>query len=66
MNGGGGGGGEESLPLEAAPDAQEKNMQKGTSKSGVGANREKGIKIATNWKKKGIQIIMIRVLAMWL
>ena len=56
-----------SLPLEAVPDAGEAGggggRGKRVSKSGVGAeraDREKSVKITTNWEK-GIQITMIRV-----
>ena len=45
----GGGGG--SLPLEAVPDAREKKRVKSVSKSGVGAEREKGVKNAKNGRK---------------
>ena len=49
MPGGGGGG---SLPLEAVPDARERKKRvKRVSKSGVGAEREKGVKNAKNGRK---------------
>ena len=57
FNGGWGGGGggvrERSDPggLEAVPDAREKKRVKRVSKSGVGAEREKGVKNAKNGRK---------------
>ena len=50
--------------MEAVPDAREKkNGGKGNPNQGVGAEREKGVKNAKKGEK-GIQIAMIRILAM--
>ena len=48
--------------MEAVPDAREKKDVKRVSISGVGAEREKGVKNA-KIGEKGIQIAMIRILA---
>ena len=55
--------GEGSLPLEAYQMLEKKTNAEMGIQSGVGAEREKGVKIAKNGEK-GIQIAMIRVLAM--
>ena len=54
-----------SLPLEAVPDAREREKRvKGVSKSGVGAEREKGVKNAKNGRKGYPNRYMIKILAM--
>ena len=62
---GGGGGGV--ISIGGRTRCSRKNGGKGVSKSGVGAERairEKGVNIAKNRGKRGIQIAMISVLAM--
>ena len=61
-----GGGGGVSLPLEVVPDAREKNGGKGYSNKGWARNTRIGKRVSKSWTlgEKGIQIAMIKILAM--